>query len=150
MDIYERLKTDHDTQRNLFTQISTTEGDSDERRNLWAKIKIELEAHAAAEEQTFYAELMSHPDATEKSRHSVAEHKEASDLIAELDGIDMSSSAWLQKCKHLKDRVLHHVEEEEEEVFPKAKELISKARSEELASDFNNRKPAEKKERTPA
>ncbi|NNE40282.1 MAG: hemerythrin domain-containing protein [Marinicaulis sp.] len=150
MDIYRRLKADHDTQRNLFEQIASTEGESDQRKVLWSKLKVELEAHAAAEEQTFYAELMTHPDATEQSRHSVAEHQEASDLIAEIDDIDMSSSAWLQKCKHLKDRVLHHVEEEEDEVFPKAKTMISKSRSEELANEFNDRKPAEKKERSAA
>ena len=150
MDIYNRLKVDHDTQRDLFDKITKTDGESPERKSLWKKIRVELEAHAAAEEQTFYAELMSHPDATEKSRHSVAEHKEASDIIEELDKIDMSSGAWLQKCKHLQERVLHHVEEEEDEVFPKAKKLISESRSNELADEFNNRKPAEKEERTPA
>lgn len=150
MDIYSRLIADHETQRDLFKKVSTTEGSSDERKELWSKIKVELEAHAAAEEQTFYSELMGHPEATEKSRHSVAEHQEASDLIKELDDIDMSSGAWLQKCKQLQESILHHVDEEEEDVFPKAKKLIPEQRSTELASEFNERKPIEKKERTPA
>ncbi len=144
MDIYIRLTADHEHQRDLFERITDTEGDTRARKNLWRQIKVELEAHASAEEQTFYAELMSRPEGSDKARHSVAEHKEAADLIKELDDIDMSSPAWLKKLKHLKDRVEHHVDEEEKEVFPAAKKLISSSRAASLVQDFNQRKPAEK------
>lgn len=143
MDIYARLEADHDTQRSLFKKAAETEGDTEERRELWRKIKIELEAHASAEEQTFYAELMSRPDGSDKARHSVAEHKEAADLIEEIDDTSMSSPGWLQRLKHLQERVEHHVDEEEDEVFPLAKKLIASDRAEALVGEFNERKPAE-------
>lgn len=148
MDIYTRLKEDHENQRRLLDALSQTEGASTERRKLWNDTKIELEAHASAEEQTLYAELMAHANGSDKARHSVAEHKEASDLIAELDEIDMSSPAWLQKLKHLKDRIEHHVDEEEQEVFPVAKKLIAGDTAKSLAKDFESRKPAEMREAT--
>ncbi|NHK27099.1 hemerythrin domain-containing protein [Parvularcula flava] len=143
MDIYTRLKKDHDTQRDLGEQIANTEGDSNERRVLWQRYKIELEAHASAEEQTFYAELMSHPEASDQTRHSVAEHKDAADLVEEIDDMDMSSPGWLTKFKQLRHDIEHHVDEEEEDVFPLAKKNIDDGRAKELASEFNDRKPAE-------
>lgn len=143
MNIYERLQKDHDKQRALFTKVIDTEGSSTERQNLWRQIKIELEAHASAEEQTFYAELIAEPEGSDKARHSVAEHQEAADLMNELDDIDMSSPAWLQKMKHLKERVIHHIDEEEKEIFPAAQNLIPEKRAQALTDEFNERKPAE-------
>lgn len=143
MDIYSRLKKDHDKQRELGARICETHGDSDERKSLWDQYKIELEAHASAEEQTFYAELMSHPEASDQTRHSVAEHKEAADLVEEIDGMDMSSPGWLTKFKQLQHDVEHHVDEEEDDVFPLAQRNIDEAKAVELAREFNRRKPAE-------
>lgn len=143
MDIYSRLKRDHDTQRELGKKICATEGDSEERRTLWERYKIELEAHASAEEQTFYAELMSHPDASDKARHSVSEHKDAADLIEEIDDMDMSSPGWLTRFKKLQHGIEHHVDEEEEEVFEVARKVIHIDTANQLAQAFNERKPEE-------
>ena len=145
MNIYDRLKKDHEKQRDLCAKLLKTEGDSDERHKLWEMLRVELEAHALAEEQTFYAELMEHPDATEQARHSVAEHKDMADLVEELEKTEMSSGGWLQKFKKLSHDVNHHVDEEEEDVFPLGKKVIGDKRADELASEFNERKPAEVK-----
>jgi len=81
MDIYEQLIDDHGKQKGLLAGLVSTEGDSSERRRLFDLLKVELEAHAAAEEQVFYAELMAEPDGQEKARHSVAEHQTASNFM---------------------------------------------------------------------
>ncbi|GGD06352.1 hemerythrin domain-containing protein [Aquisalinus flavus] len=143
MDIYARLKKDHDTQRALGEKIVETEGDSNERRALWRRYRVELEAHASAEEQTFYAELMSHPEASDQTRHSVSEHKDAADLVEEIEDMDMSSPGWLTKFKQLKHDIEHHVDEEEEDVFDLARKTIDDAKAEALTDRFNERKPAE-------
>lgn len=146
MDIYQRLEKDHDTQRALFKKLMDTSGDTEERKDLWRKLKVELEAHASAEEQTFYAALMEKPDGSDKARHSIAEHKEGADLVDEVDNADMDSPAWKQHFKKLKDAMVHHVDEEEEDVFPKARKLIDPGRATELARKFDERKPAEEAE----
>ena len=143
MDIYERLKQDHETQRDLAAQIMETSGDSEERRSLWNRFKPEAVAHANAEEQTFYAALIGRPEGQEKARHSVSEHKEADDLIEELDEMDMGSGGWIQKFEKLKDDVEHHMDEEENEVFALAQKLLSDAEERSLADEFEQRKQAE-------
>lgn len=145
MDIYERLIQDHEKQRRLCAELMKTSGDSAERRKLFAELCEEVESHAAAEEQSFYAALIEKADGQDKARHSVAEHKEASDLIEELQAMDMGTGAWIQKFEKLKEDLVHHVDEEEEEVFPLAKKLIDAQRAENLADKFEARKAAERK-----
>lgn len=84
MDIYERLQQDHERQKELANQLAQTSGDSSERRQLFAQIKAEAEAHANAEEQTFYAASIETQNGQEQARHSVSEHKEAADLSPRL------------------------------------------------------------------
>jgi iron-sulfur cluster repair protein YtfE (RIC family) len=143
MSIYERLKADHDRQRDLAARIVETAGDSKERRELWQAFKVELEAHASAEEQSFYAGLMQAPAASDQARHSVTEHKEMADLCEEIDEIDMSSGAWLTRFKKLKDDVEHHLDEEEADVFPLARENMSAETEKAIEAYFVERKPAE-------
>jgi len=143
MNIYERLKEDHRRQEILMRQVMETSGDSPERRNLWTRLKAEIEAHAAAEEQTFYAALIRKPDGQAEARHSVAEHKDVADIVDELDEMDMGSGAWLQKFETLRDGLLHHVSEEEDEIFSKARQLIDDDRANAMTERFDERKDAE-------
>jgi len=143
MSLYAEIKSDHKRHRELIESILKTSGDSAERKNLWTEFKHDLEAHAAAEEQSLYAELIAEQDAQPQARHSVAEHKESSDLVEQLDEMDMSSPAWIQTFKTLAHDLEHHMIEEEEEVFEVSKETIGKTRAEELATRFRLRKQHE-------
>ena len=146
MDIYQRLIVDHEKQRDLMEKIMQTHGDSEERRKLFAEFKLEADSHANAEEQTFYAALIDNHDTQEQTRHSVAEHKETCDLIDELDEMDMSSPGWIQKFEKLKEELTHHVDEEEEDVFPMAKKVIGKSEADKMAKEFEERKATEQKD----
>ncbi|SDJ59422.1 hemerythrin domain-containing protein [Microbulbifer yueqingensis] len=143
MDIYERLKKDHETQRELAADIMHTSGDSPERRSLWKDYRREAEAHAAAEEQVFYAALMEKPAGQDKARHSVAEHKQAADIIEELADVDMGSGGWIQKFEKLKELLEHHMDEEEQEIFQCARQVIDDDRASEMPGEFDQRKNRE-------
>lgn len=134
--IFEALREDHDKQRSLMKMLCETEGDSENRRYLYAETKRELERHAAAEERYFYVPLMQDSFTQEKSRHSVAEHHEIDELIEELDATDLSAPQWLVTAKKLQDMVLHHLEEEEQEVFQMAGKVLADPDKTRLASDY--------------
>ena len=146
MDIYSRIKNDHDCHRAMAEKIMQTSGDSSERRELFEEYKNDVVAHANAEEQSFYAILIEDEKTQEQTRHSVSEHKEASDLFEELEEMDMSSSGWIQKFKKLKEELEHHMTEEEEEVFDMAHKAIPKDKEEPLADKFDRRKQDELKD----
>lgn len=142
-DIFSILKSDHDLHREMLAEIADTSGDTQERRDLFEAFRVEVTAHAAAEEQSLYATMLGNPELQEDGRHSVAEHKEIDDLLGELQEIDMATGAWLIKFKDMRHRYEHHIEEEEEEMFPAAEKEFSKAKAQELGAKFDRRKPKE-------
>jgi hemerythrin superfamily protein len=142
-DIFNILKSDHDLHREMLAKIAETSGDTPERRDLFEAFRIEVTAHAAAEEQSLYATMLGDPELQEDGRHSVAEHKEIDDLLGELQETDMATGAWLTKFKEMRHRYEHHIKEEEEEMFPAAQKEFSKKLAEELGAKFDRRKPAE-------
>ena len=141
--IYETLKKDHDKHRKMLDLIVSTSGDNEMRRDVWDKFYHDVSAHAAAEEETFYSKLIATEEGQPEGRHSVAEHKELDDLMEELNDTDMSSPGWLTKFKQLKERYEHHMEEEENDVFPVAKETVGKDGNEKLGAAFKKRKDDE-------
>ncbi|MEN3793264.1 hemerythrin domain-containing protein [Fulvimarina sp. MAC3] len=143
-DIYERIKTDHDKHRELLATIGDTEGASDKRQKAWHEFYYDVKSHAAAEEETFYSKLMADPDGQDDARHSVAEHKELDDMMEELDASDMSSPQWLQTFKKLRHDYEHHISEEEEDIFAKARKVFDDKETQSFADAFAKRKKAER------
>ena len=145
-DIYTAIREEHDRHRELLKALSETSGDTEERRDLFAKLKEDVTAHANAEEQTFYAALLKEPDSQEKARHSISEHAEAEDIIEELAQMEMSSPGWLTRFKSLREELEHHMDEEEKEVFAKARKILSDKDAARLGARFAERKEDELEE----
>ena len=127
----------------MAAKLAETQGDSDDRRALFEEFRTEVTAHAAAEEESLYATMLGKPDLREDAVHSVSEHKEIGDLLGELADIDMASPAWLAKFKELRHDYEHHIDEEEEEMFPAAADELTDAEEAKLAEVFEDRKPKE-------
>lgn len=144
--VLERIKADHDRHRELLDKIADTQGDSEDRRTLFTELTKELKGHAAAEEQSVYAEMLSDPEVNDETRHSVAEHHEIEEMLNDLAATEMSSSGWLQKFKQLDDRYRHHIDEEEEEHFPDFAKQIDAEMDKKMLATFEKRKDAEKDE----
>ena len=136
MNIFEALRTSHDTQRGLANSLIMTSGDSKERNLLFKELKDELAAHAAAEERFFYVPLIAHDMTQEPSRHGIAEHHEMDELVEKLEEIELSSPAWLKVAKELHHKVHHHLEDEEQGIFQLAGKVLTEAEKISLAKDY--------------
>lgn len=80
------------------------------------------------------------PDGSDTARHSVSERKKVSDMIEEINGLDMSSPAWFQKFKGLCKYIVYHLDKEEQGVFPHSRKRIKQARATTLAGEVGERK----------
>ena len=143
--IYEAIEKDHAHHRDLLNRLAETSGDSEERRSLWNEFYYDVKSHAAAEEETFYSKLIAQPMGQDPARHSVHEHQQLDDIMEELNDMDMSSSGWLTRFRTLKHDYEHHMDEEEDEIFSKAREVIEKDDDPAIAKAFASRKKAEMK-----
>jgi len=138
MNIFEAIRKDHDTQRDLLKKLVDTSGNTKERKQIYKALKKELEVHADGEERHFYKPLISNDMMQEKARHGIAEHHEIDEIIEKLDEMDYDSSAWLKYAKNLKEKVEHHLEDEEHVFFQLAGKVFSESEKEALAKRYTN------------
>lgn len=141
--IFEDLKADHDRQRALLKRVGDHPGTGAPRRDAFETLRLELQAHAAAEEESLYATMLGDPELREDARHSVSEHKEVDDLLGALLDLEFGTAEWDETFGEMRHRYEHHIDEEEEDMFPAAADGLSDAQQEKLAKVFEARKPAE-------
>lgn len=144
--IFETLRHDHQTQRRLIDLVSKTHGDSEGRQELFGRLKDEALAHAKVEERVFYSALLGDELSRHKSGHSIQEHHEMESLFEELEDRSMDDGGWLQRFRTLADRLLHHMEEEEQEIFQLGGKVLGDQQKQDLARQFESEKPVQKRE----
>lgn len=135
-NIFEELREDHDAQRALIDRLLETSGATEERERTFLVLRRELTSHAEMEERCLYSPMMHADLSQEKARHGVAEHKEIDDLVAALDATDASSPGWIATARTLAERLVHHLDEEEHEVFQLAGRVLSDEAKTELAGSY--------------
>lgn len=123
--IFKRLKNDHDEVSSLMENVSGMSED-DPNRAKTATIRDELLRHSEVEDQVLYAKLRQHEETRDLILESKEGHKVIDKLLRELDRNDETSDQWVAKFEVLKENVEHHVDEEENELFPKAEKIIEK------------------------
>lgn len=134
--IYDALRESHDVQRQLAAALVQTQGASDERAQIFQQLKLELAAHATAEERYFYVPLMMEDAGIDLSRHALAEHHELDELVETLEDTEMSSPAWLVHAKKLADEVHHHLKEEEHKFFQMSGKILTEQQKATLAPQY--------------
>ena len=143
-DILARLRQDHKAVKELLGKLEkTTERGASTRRKLVDKIATELEAHTEAEETTFYQaihDLAKKKDDEEMFYEAHEEHHVVDLVLPELRDTDPATPQFAAKAKVLKELVEHHIKEEENQMFKRARTLFSKEELVELGQEFAARK----------
>ena len=135
MNAFELLKEDHKRVAAIFEKLEpTTERALKTREELFAKLKNELEAHTQIEEQIFYPALKQEEETRDITLEGIEEHHVVKTLLEEMEAMPVDSEEWTAKLSVLKENVEHHVEEEEDEMFPKARKVLPKEKIEELGT----------------
>lgn len=140
MDGLELLKSDHDKVRGLFQQFRSASEDDDATRmnELCQEIFHELEVHTAIEEEIFYPAVKDRggEELIEDTDESVEEHHVVDVLMGEIRQLDPTDAAFKAKMTVLIENVEHHAQEEEEEMFPQVRELMSEDDLQTLGQDL--------------
>lgn len=122
-DIFAALIEKHEVQRELCDKLEKTEGEA-QRKAVYEDLKLELQAHAAAEERHLYVPVMQHDEGLELSRHAITEHHEMDEMMETLDDGRIGQEKWDKTCADLIHKVRHHLEEEENEFFKQAEKIL--------------------------
>jgi hemerythrin-like domain-containing protein len=134
MDAFNLLKADHRKVEELFARLESTSGKK--KLDVFAQIKTELDLHAHLEEKIFYPALEKPTETRDIILEAYEEHKQVKTLLRELSRAKNADEEWQAKAKVLQENVEHHVQEEETELFKKARRALSKEEVEELGQQL--------------
>ena len=145
MDAISLLTEDHRKVRKLLDELGkTTHRAAKKRADLLAKIAAELEAHTTIEEEIFYPAFREAGQKSEDDKmyfEALEEHRAAGDLVLpDLLKTDVGSEQFSGRAKVLKELVEHHADEEEKQMFPRARKLLGKQALAELRESLAARK----------
>lgn len=145
MNAIELLKEDHRKVEHLFGKVKATE--EDEHKELFEKIKDELDVHTHIEETIFYPKMKEseNKELEDIIAEGYQEHYAAKTLLRDISDLVEDSDAFEPKLKVLMEGVTHHVQEEEGQMFPKIEEIFDEATLEEIGKEMEAEKAAFKK-----
>lgn len=143
-DAISMLKADHEKVRGLLAQLEkSTEQGVKKREQLLSQIAEELTIHTTIEEEIFYP---SYRDAVAKKedkklyQEALEEHHVVDLVMPEIEECDPSSEVFSAKAKVLKEIVEHHADEEESEMFKRARKVMEPDELRELGERMEARK----------
>jgi hypothetical protein len=143
-DIYTRLHNDHEAVADILRRLMQTDAThTAQRQALFTELKNNLSQHSEAENEIFYAPLLTHSDTRDLIRDGQEEHQRIETLLEELERMEKGDALWGARVHTLKGVVEHHVHEEEEKIFPKARHIFTTQRAEELGQQFEQAKAAQ-------
>ena len=142
MEAIALLKKDHAAVKALFDKFQAAGDDEQTRQSLFDQIDAELDVHAAIEEQIFYPAVQDVRSEETKDMvlEALEEHKVVKTLLEEIAALTPADDEFDAKMKVLRENVEHHVEEEEQEMFPEAQKQLSEKVRNELGSRMETRK----------
>ncbi|HTH45594.1 MAG TPA: hemerythrin domain-containing protein [Oxalicibacterium sp.] len=122
-DAIELLMGDHKKVKKLFKEFEklSKQEDIDGKVEIATQICEELTVHAAVEEEIFYPAARAAIGDDDMLNEALVEHATAKDLIAQIQEMSGDDEMYDAKVTVLSEYINHHVEEEETEMFPKAK-----------------------------
>jgi hemerythrin-like domain-containing protein len=130
------LKSDHATLKRLLRELNaTTDRAVKARERLVLEIERELKTHAQIEEEVFYPAFkaaVEDTDAEDMFYEAAEEHHVVDMVLPALKAANPKSPEFEAKAKVLLDLLEHHIKEEENEMFKKARQVFDDARLREL------------------
>jgi hemerythrin superfamily protein len=119
-DAIKMLRADHKLVNDLFEEYEKARSVK-KKKELVEQICSELTIHALLEEEIFYPAVKRALKDKELVPEATVEHGTLKQLIAEVEGKEPDGEMFDARIKVMGEYVKHHVKEEQNEMFPKAK-----------------------------
>ena len=139
MNILDVLKEDHKEVAELLLKISRVRT-AKSREKYFVEMKQSLEMHSYLEQLIFYRALLESSDHQTAVEHAGEEHQQITDQMAELDSLPKDDPEWMPKFRTLKQSIANHVQEEETDLFERARNSLSEEQLTRLGAEMATKK----------
>jgi iron-sulfur cluster repair protein YtfE (RIC family) len=141
MDALTLLKDDHVKVKGMLEKLDkTTERAEVTRTDGLQALKQELTIHEAIEEEILYPALKEFAKTKDIALEAYEEHHVVDTIMSELERTPVSDETWAAKLTVMKENLEHHIEEEEDEMFNQARQVMDEGELSELGDRMAARK----------
>lgn len=147
MDAIKLLTSQHRSLEATLKKALAAKTDGSQYK-LFAKAADELSVHISSEEQIFYPAVKA-IKTEDILLESLEEHLSLKRLVADLVELMPEDETFQPKLKVLSEQAEHHHKEEEENLFPKVKKLLTEKELDDLGTEMKSLQSALKKQGDP-
>ena len=134
-DPFVLLEIDHRRFEELLKQgEETTSRAKKQRTQLLNELTERLNLHELIEEKALYPALQPFAETREIVLEGFEEHHVADVVVNELHRLAADDERWAAKFKVLKENIEHHIQEEERNMFPVARTLLTREQQDALGA----------------
>lgn len=132
MDILESLKDDHRKAEQLLQELNSATS-TEQRATLCAQLTKEVEIHAEIEERILYPLLQAYDETRNIVQDGLIEHSSVKEHLRNMAvRMDVGSQDWSSELEVVRSVLQHHVQDEEEKLFPAARSVVSQEQLEDV------------------
>ena len=136
-DWADALTAEHELTRGIFDKLEATQdSQTGQRTALLVKLKYALSKHAIEEEMVVYPALRQ-ANQTSDADHLSEDHGYVKTYLYELETMPKDSPEWLARVRDFRQMIEKHMREEENEIFPRFREMLSDEQNARITSMMN-------------
>lgn len=139
MGVIELLEKDHGRIRSLFSDIEGSD-DPQELQDYFDKLDNILTIHARAEELVLYPQARNCEDTVELVDKGHKEHDKGDQMVLQIKSTSPNESEFKEKVSELQEFMLNHLDEEENELFPRVRQCLNDETLEQLGTQLTEAK----------
>jgi hemerythrin-like domain-containing protein len=141
VDALQLLKSDHQKVKRMLEQLdATTERAEKTRTETFERLKRDLTIHETIEEEILYPALEGFAKTKDITLEAFEEHHVVDQIVAELETTPVTDETWGAKLTVMRENLEHHIEEEEDEMFKQARQVMDHKELAELGEQMDARK----------
>ncbi len=141
MDALQLLKSDHQKVKRMLEQLdATTERAKKTRTETFERLKRDLTIHETIEEEILYPALEGFAKTKDITLEAFEEHHVVDQIVAELETTPVTDETWGAKLTVMRENLEHHIEEEEDEMFKQARQVMDHKELAALGEQMDARK----------
>lgn len=142
MNALEMLRQDHQEAMGMMDQLEMDDQEvgGQSKMAVFSQLKQALTLHTKMEETLLYPALQNNEQTRDLISESYEEHQTVDEILSEMATMSPSDGDFSTRLAELRENVEHHVEEEENEMFPKAEQILGQHRLQEMAKQMEQMK----------